>query len=76
MVCFNLCQAGHQVIPSNISSGSMNNMIIVISIGSGSYHAVNAQYCNQNSDIIYWDAQNNRSGFWTKTDVKNAFISY
>jgi hypothetical protein len=75
-VCYTLNQAGYEVTPSNISSGPMNKMIIVIRTGSGIGHAVNGMFCNDSGDIIYYDAQNNSTGYCTRSDIISAFSPF
>ena len=72
-VCNFFC-AGTNVSPSNISEGSMGNMIIVINDGSSSGHAVNGKYCYNGGVIQYWDPQNNCMGYTTIDNVTHCFV--
>ena len=39
-------------------------------------HAVNGMFCNGSDDIIYYDAQNNSTGYCTKNDITSAFSPF
>lgn len=74
-VCSNFFPYGNSVSPSQISSGSMNNMILVIQTSDGGLHAVNGTFSN-GSDILYYDAQNERQGYCSVDAVVAAYALY
>jgi hypothetical protein len=70
--CTHFFPNGSAKNPSDIDSGSMDNMIIVYRTSDGNAHAVNGTYSNGN-DILYYDAQNSCLGYCSVNDVIAAY---